>query len=384
MAEQRDLTADDVADEGRLGRHEAGRLGSVHVPLRAERQDEIDAVEHRPVTRLLPVRLREPEPARAQVVADEPRVEPAPVPDDHRSHPSECFRHRVRRAGHPHEALGCTQTLGWSGDVASGRHGHVGDAGRHPGRPHRDVDRRQAHPGRHVGGPRAADRPRRRAEGREPAADRRLQDPRGDQQAVVAGRAGAPRRDSRERRQPRPGAGVRRQPLRRAVRHLRAGRRADHEDRGVPVLRRDRRRGRRLARRGDDRRPGARRRDRHGVLPPVRRPRRRRRPGHARSRARRRRARPVVRRRPGRRRRPRRRDRDRRQVVAAPRPRDRRAGRGVRAVRRRGVAGGSGRHARRRDRRQAPGHADRPTRRRRGWTSSSPSTRTPSPTPWCC
>ena len=45
---------------------------------------------------------------------------------------------------------------------------------------------------------------------------------------------------------------------------------------------------------------------------------------------------------------------------------------------------GTGRHARRRDRRQAPRHADRPTRRRRGWTSSSPWTRTPSPTPWCC
>ena len=31
-----------------------------------------------------------------------------------------------------------------------------------------------------------------------------------------------------------------------------------------------------------------------------------------------------------------------------------------------------------------PGDADRPARRRRGSTSWSPSTRTPSPTPWCC
>ena len=34
---------------------EAGRLGSVDVPLRAERQHEVDAVELRPVGRLLPV-----------------------------------------------------------------------------------------------------------------------------------------------------------------------------------------------------------------------------------------------------------------------------------------------------------------------------------------
>ena len=68
-------------------------------------------------------------------------------------------------------------------------------------------------------------------------------------------------RHGRQRRQPRPGAGVRRQVLRRAVRDLRAGRGADHQDRGVPQLRGDRDRGRRLARRGDRRGPRARRRD---------------------------------------------------------------------------------------------------------------------------
>ena len=41
-------------------------------------------------------------------------------------------------------------------------------------------------------------------------------------------------RDGRQRRQPRPGAGVRRQVLRRAVRDLRPGRGADLQDRGVP------------------------------------------------------------------------------------------------------------------------------------------------------
>ena len=64
---------------------------------------------------------------------------------------------------------------------------------------------------------------------------------------------------------------------------------------------------------------------------------------------------------------------------------DRRAGRGVRAVRRRrrrrpgpvvtladGIAV------------KHPGDAHRPADRRSGSTSSSPSTRTPSPTPWCC
>ena len=64
------------------------------------------------------------------------------------------------------------------------------------------------------------------------------------------GDGGGQRRDGGERRQPRPGAGVRRAALRRAVRHLRAGRRADHQDRGLPGVRRRGRRGRCLARRG--------------------------------------------------------------------------------------------------------------------------------------
>ena len=91
-------------------------------------------------------------------------------------------------------------------------------------------------------------------------------------------------RHRRERRQPRPGAGLRRSPRRRAVRDLRARRRADLQDRGVPRLRRDGRS--RAATRSTRRCSRARERAaerRHGVLPPVRRPRRRRRPGDARA-----------------------------------------------------------------------------------------------------
>ena len=53
-------------------------------------------------------------------------------------------------------------------------------------------------------------RRRRRAQGREPPAHRRVQDPRRDEQARVARRRRGQRRHRRQRRQPRPGAGVRR------------------------------------------------------------------------------------------------------------------------------------------------------------------------------
>ena len=88
--QERDLSGDDRADVGRLGFHEVRRLGPVDVPLRPEREHEVDAGEVGPVPRLLAVSLGEPEPTRAQVVPDEPAVERSPVPDHHRPHPPEC------------------------------------------------------------------------------------------------------------------------------------------------------------------------------------------------------------------------------------------------------------------------------------------------------
>ena len=178
--------------------------------------------------------------------------------------------------------------------------------------------RRQAHPDRHLRHALRADRRRRRAQGREPPADGGVQDPRRDEQAGVAGPGCRQRRHRRERRQPRPGAGVRRPPLRRAVRHLRAVRRPDHQDRGLPgpTAPRSSRAAPRSTRRSPPRRHRS-QRGGHGVLPPVRRPRRRRRPGHARAGARRRPRRPGLRRRPARRRRARAGRGHRREVAAA-------------------------------------------------------------------
>ena len=130
------------------------------------------------------------------------------------------------------------------------------------------------------------------AEGREPPAHGVVQDPRRAEQARRAGGRLQPRRVCGERRQPRPGAGVRRSRARRAVRglHARRARRSRKVEAaqalGATVRWRaprstsaSRRRSERAAR------------GRHGLRPPVRRSRRRRRPGHARARAARRRAR---------------------------------------------------------------------------------------------
>ena len=96
--------------------------------------------------------------------------------------------------------------------------------------------------------------------------------------------------------------------------------------------------------------PRARARGRARVRPPVRRPGRRRRPGHARARAARGRARPRQGRRAGRRRRAVQRDRDRDQVGAARGRGRRRAGGGVRALHRVAQARRAGRGRRRRSR----------------------------------
>ena len=145
-----------------------------------------------------------------------------------------------------------------------------------------------------------------------------------------------PRRDRGERRQPRPGA--RRTPRACAACRARSS---------CPTARRSRRStaarpsARRCATRATSveecrrRRARARRRGRDGLRPPLRRPGRRRRPGHARARAARGRARPRDGRRPGRRRRPGLRHRDRRQVGAARRRGRRRPGRDGRAPTRR-------------------------------------------------
>ncbi len=139
-----------------------------------------------------------------------------------------------------------------------------------------------------------------RAEGREPAAHRRLQDPRGDAQARLARPGSRQRRHRRERRQPRPGRRLRRPPPRRAVRDLRAERGIDLEDRGVPRPGCDRARGRREHRRGAGRGAARRGVGRHGVLPSVRRPCGDRRAGNARARTGRRHRRPGTRDRPDR------------------------------------------------------------------------------------
>ena len=191
------------------------------------------------------------------------------------------------------------------------------DAGRHHRRPRRRRRRRQAHPGGVVGGAVGQLRPPGRAQGREPAAHRLVQDPRGDEQAGLARPARQGRGHRGQRRQPRPGAGVRGEVLRRPVRHLRPRRRGDLQDRGVPRPRVDGDRAGQLGRGVDRRRQAARRPGGQGVLPSLRRPRRRRRAGNARSRARRGPRRPQLRHRADRRRRARQRRGDRRQVADA-------------------------------------------------------------------
>ena len=57
--QQRDVPPDDLADEGRLGLDERGGLRPVHVPLRPERQHEVDPVERRPPLGVLAVALGE-------------------------------------------------------------------------------------------------------------------------------------------------------------------------------------------------------------------------------------------------------------------------------------------------------------------------------------
>ena len=315
--------------------------------------------------------------ALAQAVADEPRVEVVAVPDHQRTHGATV---RGRATVAPERARMSAMSVR--------RHGRGGDARRHPGRPRRRPSAVAKHTpvvtsvalSELTGGDVVL-----KAESLQRTGAFKI---RGAMNKLASlGAGGRQRRDGRQRRQPRPGAGVRRPPLRRAVRHLRAGRRADHQDRGLPGLRR--RRSSRAAPRSTRRSPppGApRRRGGHGVLPPVRRPRRRRRPGHARPRA----ASttsptspcvvvPARRRRAGRR--------------AWPSPSSRCCPHvrvvGVQAAvcapyAGGAVAGRAGADAGRRHRRQAPGRAHRAARRASGSTRSSPSTRTPSPTPWSC
>ena len=236
------------------------------------------------------MQLREGVAALAEAVADEPRVEVGGVPDDERAH-----------------GVHGTDLV----DVASPRHGrpHDGLARRHRRGRGRHLARRQADAGPDLAGAVRADRARRRAQGGEPAANGRVQAPRGDEQVGVTRRRGGQRRDRRQRREPCPGPRLRRPPLRRPVQHLRARRRADHQGRGVPGLWRRGRRGRRLARRGGGRGTGDGRRASAAVLPPVRRSGRGRRAGHAGPRAGRGHHRPGLRRDPARRWRARRRGR---------------------------------------------------------------------------
>ena len=91
---------DDVAHQRRLGLDRRRRLRSVDVPLRAQREHELDAVERRPAGGVLALALGEREAALAQPVADEAGIGAAGVPDQHRAHrprvpvrsPSECWR----------------------------------------------------------------------------------------------------------------------------------------------------------------------------------------------------------------------------------------------------------------------------------------------------
>ena len=112
----------------------AGGLRPVHVPLRAERQDELDAVEARPAVGILPDALDEGVAALAQPVTDEAGVEAVDVPDHQRAHD------RSVRGGETGEDAGHGRRRG-------------GDARRHPGRQRRRLRRRQAHPDRDVGRP---------------------------------------------------------------------------------------------------------------------------------------------------------------------------------------------------------------------------------------
>ena len=201
-----------------------------------------------------------------------------------------------------------------------------------------------------------------RAEGREPAAHGVVQDPRRAEQARRA------RRRLRAAASSRGSAGNHAQALAQAARargvpcEVFMPARARRSRRSRRAARSARRSGTSAARRSTTASPPRRERaarGRHGLRPPLRRPRRRRRPGHARARAARGRARPREGRRPGRRRRPGQRRRDRGQVGAARGRGRRRAGRDRRApIRRRcargepvDVAGGA--DDRRRHRRQA-------------------------------
>ena len=84
--QQRDVPLDDVAHQRGLGLDQRGRLRPVDVPLRPERQDEVDPVERRPPLGVLAVALGEDVAADAQAVADEPGVEVVGVADDERTH----------------------------------------------------------------------------------------------------------------------------------------------------------------------------------------------------------------------------------------------------------------------------------------------------------
>ena len=92
------------------------RLGPVDVPLRAERQHELDAGEVRPVPRLLALALDEREPALPQLVPDEPAVElsgfPTTTARTHRVYRSSIrvFRRgggpRTKHSGAPNTRMG--------------------------------------------------------------------------------------------------------------------------------------------------------------------------------------------------------------------------------------------------------------------------------------
>ena len=372
----------DPAHERRLGLDQRGDLGPVHVPLGAEREHELDAVEAGPVVGRLPVQLGEGVAVLAEAVTDEPGVEVVAVPDDQRTHTptvpvpatggaGERRSSADRRGSGPTRRSPSRRGHGRSlGDIRAARLGG-------PASP-------STRPSSTSPAPVRAARARRRPQGREPAAHRRVQAPRGDEQGGLARRRGRQRGDGRQRRQPRPGARLRRPPLRRPVRHLRARRRADHQDRGVPGVRRRRSSSAAPRSTRPSPRPGPRPpSEGMAVLPPVRRPGRRRRAGHARTRARRRPRRPGVRRRPARRRRA---GVGSAIAVKSQRPDVRVVG--VQAAVCAPYAGG--RVADRAGARRWPTASPSSARARSparsssgGSTTSSPSTRTPSPTRWC-
>ena len=221
--DQRPRLGDHAGGQRRLGLDQLGRLGAVDVPLGSERQHEVDAVEIRPPIRVLTVALGECVAVLAQAVTDEPGIEVVAVADDQGTHAATVPTRlgSVGRAWTSRRRLGSpTSRRREPRRLAVVSHTPVLTS------PSLSED----------------DGSRDRAQGREPAAHRRIQDPRRDEQGGIAGPGCRQRGHCRQRRQPRAGARLRRPPRRRAVRDLRTHRRTDHEDRGVPGVRRPGRR----------------------------------------------------------------------------------------------------------------------------------------------